>query len=433
VLLVALVLAALAQIELGRTDRLRAHGALSLTLWGITLPAVAAFGAVSLWAATPSPSALRSRWVREAAPTGGWVALSGTARNRFGMWTSFLFDAESGRFLRLEPNANTAFSPDGRWALVQRAQVGTAREPLPLEVADLGAAKPALRELGASVPADSWASLALSDDGRRAAVLGDGLLQLVDVGTGRVVAAVKTAASERETRLRFLSLDRVLLFPGFYPRRTPREERPAAPAAAMTLPLAIFDTTRGLERTGSVEATTPSSFQLSRDGTRLLQSEPSVPRVTVRDARTGVPRCAFEGFARASFLDDGRAAMVSGRGLAPKLGVVGVDCRLEKEVPMPEARFLAPAGEPARGVMSVAVFRGPAGKPASAMLLVDLATGTTKEVPGLAPARTAWINTPIPPAIGSVGARLCTDRSGALVLLDGAAGSAKGVLPAPGS
>jgi hypothetical protein len=433
VLAVALLLAMLAQVALGRTDRLSAHGALSLTLWAIAVPAAVAFDLFSRWAVAPTPADLERVSVTSVAPNGAWVAVSGTAAHRAGLEASFLLDTASGRYVRLGPGASVAFSEDGRHAVVQRATSGVSRTPTELELVDLDAPRPVRHDAGITVPASSWASLALTPDGRRATVLAEGTLNVFDLGSKKLLAAAATGASVAEMRIRFVGADRVLIVPATHPRHAAGEKTPE-PAGRARLPISVFDVVlRKLATTGTIDATTPSWFQASADGTRLLESEPAARRVSVLDAGTGAtrPGCVFEGFARGAFLADGRVALVKAGAGGGRLAIARADCGIASVTALPPARALWVASEPEPGTLAIGALRGEVGRPETSLLLVDVGTGAVREIRGARPAGGIWFALEPPAAAGSPASRLLTTSSGALVSLDPRSGATRTVLAGP--
>jgi hypothetical protein len=421
--LLALFAAGLAQIALGRVDLLRAHGALSLTLWAVLLPVAGAYEAASRWALSPDPEDLRTLDVQAVASAGPWVAVSGVAARRLGMRTGFLLDTDSGRFHRIGRGFNVAFSADGLSAIYQPGAVSRQSTREELVVVRLGGERPVARPSGIAASSATSPLLALSPDGSRAAVLDRGTLSVYELGAKRLVAAAKVSADSERHRLVFRTPDHVLLTPHRFTRRG------SDGSGTASLPLYDLDlATKSFVKTADVAATPPASFQRSLDAMRMLVSERTPRRVSLVDVQGGAARsvCVFEGFFSGVLLDAGRIALFRWGHDGSSLTLASSDCTSRPEIPLPPARYLTVPGQPEQGTLAVAALSGAVGRAETFVLLVDLSSGAVRRLEGLSPV--VWFSGEGAQRPGGVGSRLFMNGDGALVALDPKTGATRTIL-----
>ncbi len=302
--------------------------------------------------------------------------------------------------------------------------------------ANLDEARPRARATGITVSGVEWPSLALSPDGRRAAVLEHGAIRVYEIDSKRLLAAsaLEDAYGFGSTyRVLFASSDRVLLAPRWYPNASMllRHDRVQPPAGRVTMPLFELDVAgKRFGRTGAVAASTPTAFQPSPDGTLLLSSEISLRRVSLLDAKTGAARegCVFDGWTRGGFLADGRIALLSWGKEGARAAIVSRSCATENEIPLPDIGGLSIAGEPEPGTLAIASPKAAGGLSETNLLLVDASTGSIRRLPGLVPALgwRSFYGGEAP--FASPGARLFKTPAGALVSLDPKTGATRTVL-----
>jgi hypothetical protein len=224
------------------------------------------------------------------------------------------------------------------------------------------------------------------------------------------------------------SAERVRLGPRGHPRGHQRRARGArrSPAATALLPIRELDLeTRTLRTVAEVEASIPTSFQTSPDGSTLLVSEHARERVSLLDAATGAARPGgiFGGFSRGAFLADGRIALlrevdIHGVGLA----IATPDGRIVDSYQLRSNGTLAFVGELEPGLLGVSSLH----TTRPCLYLVDLAQKSVRELPGLAPSGASLFIGPLPATSDAV--RVFRTSSG-LVSLDPRSGGTRAVLP----
>jgi hypothetical protein len=194
VLAAAVVVASAAAIAGGRVDRRRVHAIFSAVLWSLMAVAIAVTGGLVLWIRSASPASIETISYLAAAPRNGWIDIAGCTRNRFGYAANFLLDADSGRFLRLGAGQlgarNLSFSADGRRAAWWEPESGGQFSGAHLAMLDLTSRDSQARQTKISRQ-DLWARLVLDEDGSRVAVLGYDQISIYEIGSDRLLAAVR--------------------------------------------------------------------------------------------------------------------------------------------------------------------------------------------------------------------------------------------------
>ncbi|HEX6161175.1 MAG TPA: hypothetical protein VF111_13465, partial [Thermoanaerobaculia bacterium] len=199
------------QLAKGRADLRRNHVALSRFVWtGVAVVLLFAAGYVA-WAVHPSPSDIKRGFVTQA-PSGGWMHVHGETRNRADYVASFLLDTKSGTRVRMPlPWMGPVFSRDGRVAALTAGDVRTANrsEDLTLSIADLGEAKPRLRE----TKIQPGNALALSDDGRRLMTIDrSGIVSVHDVAREALLVSARGLEARAYQAAVFLTPDLVRIW-----------------------------------------------------------------------------------------------------------------------------------------------------------------------------------------------------------------------------
>ena len=190
---VVLLVASAAQVLGGRTDPLRGHRRLSLSLAVLGLAGALAFTLLAHRWSDLGPQDLRAWPLAWAAPGQSWMVVSGPAAGPPGTGASFLLQPASGRVLRGRFEFGgfglpILFSADGRHALWAEYQGAAPRSPVILVRLDLdrAGAEPVPTPI---VLAGPPYALAVSADGTRVAVLGRGRVAVHEVADGRLLAA----------------------------------------------------------------------------------------------------------------------------------------------------------------------------------------------------------------------------------------------------
>ncbi len=219
--ILALWIASVVQVTRGRTDLRRGHRALSISLWSMLLGSVALLDGYTLWVVAAGPEDLVTA-SGFAAPHGDWAAIQGKTQGRGDFEPAFLVDTASGRFVRLGGAGNmyayvaVEFSADGRRAFRFKLAGGATAERFDLQVVDLDTAHPAPRETTLSFVVDGPFATTFAPDGRRFALLQDGTLSVLEVDSGKTLAAVRLpeppATEKTLIRVAFLGTDHVRVY-----------------------------------------------------------------------------------------------------------------------------------------------------------------------------------------------------------------------------
>ena len=375
----------LAAVTRGRSDIRSAHRALSPRLWSGLAGGAMGFGAVTLWVLSAGPSDL-SLDGAVPAPRGSWVAVAGGAR---GALTGFLIDTASGRYLRAgsaRPQTKwwegPSFSADGATAAWFEPRGGAAFELVTASLSATGAAARRTAFETMSLPDD----LAVSPDGKRVALVGSGRVEVVDVATGRLLAAERLSATYPTMVGAFLGSDRFL----------------AAIWGSDRLELFELDVParRIARRTTILGLEGWYTFAFDASGERVLVRERSGRRLRLFDVRTGNAIATLtEGPAQNSswalFLSDGRIVYLTGGDNGASLRLFSADGRPERSIEIPRRRAL-PGGEVAPGKFVFAIWSGDISE--TVLYLADLDSGDIRRVAdGLYPV--LWFATRLAPVV----------------------------------
>ena len=185
--------AAAVQMAAGRSDLRRGHVALSLTFWSGVLVWLAALGGLLLRERAVTPADLSVRGITAVSPDGRLLGLEGTPR---GGRAAFVYDAASGRSLRLGLGSSPAFSADGRYvAWVEEAPFWRHDRPTEIQLArldDKGFAAETV-ELATRLPQEGIVGLALSAKAERLAIVQNATLSVYEIPSGRTLSTTTAA------------------------------------------------------------------------------------------------------------------------------------------------------------------------------------------------------------------------------------------------
>jgi hypothetical protein len=389
VALLGLTVASGAQVTRGRTDLRRGHRALSIVLWSSLLPASLLLAGYTRWFLAASPEDLVSVHWTLGSPASPWIAVQGRAAHRGGYHPGFLLDVGSGRFVRasfgptsLDGPPLVRFSADGqRAAWLDSSDVRTSSQS-DLELKTLDLRRPGASPQPTRVLLRKGVSaFALSPDGRRVAAVHDGHLTVDEIGSGRLLASVHLKRDEYHEvrRLTFAGPDRVRLYDldfTFAPQ-------PSLPRRMM---LAIFelDVPAGKVTTTRLEEPLDglSTWVVGPSADRVLLRERHT--LQLRDGGTGnlLRELGGEG-ARASFLPDGRIAMLTRGTDGSDLQILDAEGTELRRFHFPAVRTVLVADQPGPETVRV-VTRGPEGSAPWQLWMLDLATGESRPGPRLA-------------------------------------------------
>ncbi|MHB1045751.1 MAG: hypothetical protein ACYC4P_07020 [Thermoanaerobaculia bacterium] len=429
--------ATFALVASGRTDARRGHGAQSVVLWGglgIFLIGLA------VWVDGKVDPGYETFVHLEAEPTGSsgdWVVLTGTPKTVDDFRRArYLVDLRTGRSVLLPLSFVHAVSADGSRA-TWLGPFGPFDKSPRRTVANLRSGDSTEYPIGglgdgASVPSFE---LALSADGSRLAFLSaEGVCDVTDLATGRLLASARVPGIERWFRqVSFESRDVVRIEP-----RTRRVEEMDRAHALTPLPPApaifLLDVpSRALTPVGTALAPAPF-FQ-------RVVGPPTTPRAFVRraddrrrlhlvDLANGAVLASFgdaeakRGHVQGGSLADGRLFVkIDAPGAASRVVLLSSDGTTLREVSLPDDAGGWDVGfESAPGVLPIARPDWTReGEPLC--LLADLNTGETRSLGrlllGVRNGLSSVVSPVAPPPVGSPATRLFRDAdTGRLVLLD---------------
>jgi hypothetical protein len=392
---IALLLAGALQVTRGRTDPRRGHRFLSATLWGILLAAALLGAGFTSWVLAAGPGDLSRVERFVAAPKGTWMAFTGAAERRPGYYPSFLYNLDSGRFVRarfgliynfyngIEPFVR--FSADGRRA-VWLEYDGAPPATLLLYRMDLDrpGAEPVRSTISFKSPPGN---LALSPDGRLLAIYDwdsrdyGGRLTVQETDSGRLISSVRYESAGPRPRLVFVPSGRLRVY------ETALYGRPGFPDEVKESPLGIseldFATSHPrLETIGRMPLTHGlASWSLDPAGDRVFLRGKEGLRLC--DARTGA-LLAQVGEVRSFgyFLTDGRVAVLDRPLVAPwTLRVLSADGRSElRRFGFEGSRRVVVADQTSPGLLRVLVSSSGSNPSPWDLRVLDLESGASRSL-----------------------------------------------------
>ncbi len=303
---IALAAAGLVGTAVGRTDLRRTHGALSVTLWLVLGVLVAGTAAYGTWLRDFGPRDLHQIEVLSVAPDGGWIEVAGSTPRRLDVWRRFLVSTADGRWIALPVSArswyDTRYSADGSTAAMFEPSDfdGAGRT---LWWSDLRDRDPRIRET--KIVVSGWATLHLSPDGSRLALLSERVLSVYDLESERLVQAISIPENLRNALVFFREDSHLSLFA----RRDRVDDAP--------LFIAGIDLESGhVSEIARIEGIPARSWiAVDAEVTRIVvnstNTEDSATHRRLYDAKTGavIRDLDIKGFLR--FLSDGRIVALS--------------------------------------------------------------------------------------------------------------------------
>ncbi|MEP7013593.1 MAG: hypothetical protein ABJC13_25000 [Acidobacteriota bacterium] len=379
-LLVVLIGASLVQILVGRTDLARSHKALSLALWGPLLLGALALEGASRWVLSPGLSDLKRVVTLFQAPAGTWFAVGGDLRGRGALSGQFLIDAVTGRVVRQgltlsNVSIRPGFSDDGKIvAWINRLPRGSE-----VRWVDLSAPKPEVRT--APITFEGLAEVpTLSPTGRRIALRSDRRLLVFELRTGRLLSSIPITSDWDALRIRWITDDRLRFWSAggnvgasFDPRISIGDlavmgNPGTEPTSIGTIPLGVHG----------------YAWDVSLDGETVIVRETGTGLRKLFDGRTGAVLSEINEAGRTGgvLLSDGSVAIqVRGPGL---LSFAVYDRRgiLRRRFDLRGKRGLLFGAQPTptKILASAVAENAPLDPFARHLLLLDLATGGSREV-----------------------------------------------------
>lgn len=418
----ALLLAGAVQMAGGRSDPVRGHRLLSLTLWGVLGVFTAALAAGAFWLVTPGPDDLTAVQVA-AAPGGSWLAASGHCWARGDLVSTFLVDADSGRWLRLPSQpwglGLGAIAQDGRRAVWAVPTAGRRHNLQQLVLVNLELAQPEPQPTSITLLQEWHAALAISPNGKRLAIAGGGTVTVSALPGARLLVATRLPQGVKPRAVLFTAPDRLRIYGWIDTHGTAGE-----------LWIGELDVSaRRLSATGSVPGLTLHHWQarLDRAGERMVFLQTNKTRTEraayLYDARSGarlgdLTLPGWQPLGGATFLADGGVALTESNGRARRLRVAKEDGG-EQIVSLPSSPKMSWLGfEAAPGTVLVGLGQTTSGWQGWRTLAVTPRQGTARDIGPGHPEQLGWpagvLRTPPP---GSLATRLLTTGS-RLELLD---------------
>jgi hypothetical protein len=430
VLLATLFAATFAQVAAGRTDARRGHGAQSVILWGAL---GAALIALSLWVERKVDPGFRSFVTAATSPAGSngdWVLLEGTPKVADDHRRArYLVDLRTGRSLLLPVSFGHVVSGDGSRATwigpVSPFDKGPRRTVLNLSTGRSTDYPIGLAEF----------ELALSVDGRRLASLSnDGVCEVIELESGRLLASVKIPGIEPWfTRVAFQTGDIVRIEPiagrppegGLRQTASPLPPVPAlflldVPARKVTAAARAVTPSPRVQRVFGSPGRWRAFVRRSEDRDRLHLLDLASGSVL---ASFGERDVWFGSAPRGGALADGRFWVLSPSASGWSLSLLSPDGALVCEVRLPTSSEAWNVGfEVAPGVLTVSIppwVRNARPR----CLLVDLNTGTTREAGPLHALESRSLAIVAPPPGSPVTRLFAEHASGRLLLYDPSTGA----------
>ncbi len=430
----ALLLASVAQVGIGRTDLRRAHRALSLTFWGLVMVMLLASAAHRHWVYSAGPSELRHASVLGSDASGRWVQVFGVSGRSACLNQVALLDLPSRRYLRLaqDPFFDTRGTHQS-WSVVfaaheeigARWRTGSDEHSTVLELFDLSPSAPRVSRVhldGTTTP--PWRTfLELSPSGATALLVGESTAAaLFDTRSGRKLASAGVRPGQYAARAVFTSETRVRVW--LYDRNAARQ---------------VLDLDAGLAPEWSDFSVPGSGYDPAHpfmvplpDGSRVVSFDGGV---RLRDGRTGeLIATLVEGVwsRSAALLGDGRIAVAASSGEGTWVSLFDRNGERLRDIDLsPEGRLgpVTRAVEVAPGL--VAFGLGPRYAPRQSVV-VDVDAGRVlNDLQGLRPADMWPPGAPGAP-VRTDGTALFTGLSGELVSVDLATGK-RTVVAGPGA
>lgn len=307
-----LAIAPVWQLARGRTDARRSHASLSLFVWSAMGVFLLVAGSYVLWVVRAPLSTIDQSVVVEQNPSGEWAFVAGQSTR--GSELAGFVNTRTGETRRTHTGLHWAFevSRDGSTLAMLTNEIVRNRTQFGLEIHPFGGAGDVMR-----IPfgGEGFVSFALTDDGSRLAVATHEDVRVYDTHSGAILAATRMDG-QKVARLYFAS---------------PSVVRIHGDGAIRELDVAH----KAVTQTG-VDAADAKWMTISGDATRAYLPQPS----RIIDARTGatiadLPAHPFEIYA-AAMMNDGRVAVVEGRGLEQKtLRVFDRDGRELRSIALP--------------------------------------------------------------------------------------------------
>lgn len=360
----------------GRTDPRRGHRLFSLALWGCLGTAALLFQGSIRWLGLAEPEDLEELQPLATSPSGSWIAFTGGDELRGNLPFAFLFDAGSGRFVRInDPLAHRIhvssyplFSADGRravWLEPERRDGSFAL--LHLDLRD-----PKARPAATTVSLSRYPSaFALSPDGARVAtVTGRGLV-VQSLPEGSLLASVRLPWTlEWWDHLQFAGPGRVRLY---------RVDEEVGGQRIAILEMAVPG--GRLSEIGEIADADLADARVSPDGERLLLQ--TGRRVGLYDGRTGdlIAGDDAGNWSDAFFLGDGRITVVElGKGWR-EIRILSPGLAAERRFHFRGVQSLRVGGQPAPDRLVVAVAKErTTGDRVWQSRLLDLDTGAIRDL-----------------------------------------------------
>ncbi len=438
VLLAALLLATFAQVVVGRTDARRGHGAQSLVLWGVLLAATATG---TLWAERtidPGVGRLVRAWAQPAGSNGDWAFVQGSARKDGEGNTAYLLNLRTGRSLHLPLGWTATVSADGSRAVYIHVPTLSKEGRVELEAIDL--------KTGDSVTLDlpDWPEgVDLTADGRRLAVVSQGLCNVVELPSLRLLASARVPSSPWRYVPRFVAPDTVRLHPLLAFRRSDDRSGPATRAIEDPEVAELHVTKRSvtnLARYPIASIAIPARKDKGLDSGALftLVPSPDLSRVLVvgigtahavrlLDAASGRVLASIDGSEELGrptgiFLADGRTVLSEPIPEGRRLVLLSPDGTRLSEITLPaNTSWVGFGPEPGKGLLSVGLASGKRTELKS-WYLVDLQDGSLRQLADVVPRYRYWVDGLSFPPPGSPVTHLALDAGRRVVLFDPATG-----------
>lgn len=411
------------QVMVGRTDIVRGHKAMSITVWSIAAAFVFAVAAYVAWLESSTPRDLRFANAGSVSIGGEWVSVEGMRRFGSGYPLQYLVNASDGRFVEssaMSWSYAPLISDDSSHAVwfEKRAMLGSD----PRFVAMWASLRGQPRAIETEIAFEAEPASAISADGIRLATLDEaGTLVVSDLAARRTLAAVRVPVSGEtyrwRVRLGFVGSDVVRVY---LPTAADSVAAEAGPLSIGEVDLA----TRTYRKTGEIARV--GYFIVNRAMDRILAFDSGAKTVDLADGRTGasiapISRTRGSG---ATFIPGRRVAMYENDNGVMTARIFDFDGRLVRSIPVRQGGAGSVGWSVAPGQLLVDTYARPDSfDMGHALDLVDIDRGTVRSL-GTTWNRRPWSRSAEVP----VAHPLFNTKDNRIVTLDPATGAWRDVL-----
>ncbi|MBL8151771.1 MAG: hypothetical protein JNN15_17750 [Blastocatellia bacterium] len=188
IMFVAAIPASFISFVIGRTDLVRSHKVLSLSLWSVVLVGLIGFHGYVYWLFTATPNDITEVYTCNVSPKGNWLFLSGSSWGRGYVPSSFLLNPNTKNYIRT--GFLLSFSESGSRALWVNFESYEHKSPFKVFYADLDSSNTTAVDTNVILPHDETMKVKISPDGTHFVAINSKLARLFEVKTGKEIAGI---------------------------------------------------------------------------------------------------------------------------------------------------------------------------------------------------------------------------------------------------